>query len=83
MRLTWTLIGVPLVADIFVPCHDNLLVNLAESREMVTDLLTTLPSMFENTVDTGSSLGAALQVAFKIVVSRVAQLACDGRRPEG
>lgn len=55
------------VDDVFLPCPDNLLVNLHESKEMVTDLLNQLPNMFENNRETGSALGAALQAAYKLV----------------
>ena len=56
------------VSDVFLPCPDNLLVNLQESKEMVTDLLNQLPNMFENNRETGSALGAALQASYKLVV---------------
>ena len=56
-------------SDIFLPCPDSLLVNLHESKELITELLTNLPSMFENTMDTGNALGAALQSAYKLMVS--------------
>jgi len=53
--------------DVFLPCPDNLLVNLAESRELVKDLLNQLPTKFLNSHDTNSSLGPALQAAFKLM----------------
>ena len=55
----------------FLPCPDNLLVNLAESRELVKDLLNQLPTKFLNSHDTNSSLGPALQAAFKLMVSYI------------
>lgn len=59
------------VEDAFIPCPDNLLVNLKECKELIKDLLTQLPSRFAQSHDNGSALGAALQVAFKLMVSRV------------
>lgn len=53
--------------DIFMPRPDNLLINLKENRELLNDLLDMLPKRFENSHDSGSALGAALQVAFKMM----------------
>ena len=61
--------NIVIISDIFLPCPDNLLVNLQESKELVIDLLNQLPSMFENNMETGSALGAALQAAYKMMVS--------------
>ncbi|KAK3591332.1 hypothetical protein CHS0354_028438 [Potamilus streckersoni] len=55
------------VDDVFLPCPDNLLVNLGESKELVIDLLNQLPAMFEGNMETSSALGATLQVAFKLL----------------
>lgn len=55
------------VDDVFLPCPDNLLVNLQESKEMVSDLLNQLPTLFEHNRETGSALGAALQAAYKLI----------------
>ena len=57
-----------LLLDIFLPCPDNLLVNLQESKELVLDLLGQIPVLFEDNLETGSALGAALQAAHKLVV---------------
>jgi hypothetical protein len=57
------------IVDVFLPCPDNLLVNLAESRELVKYLLNQLPSKFPTSHDTNSALGAALQAAYKLMVS--------------
>ncbi|CAG2214536.1 SEC24 [Mytilus edulis] len=57
------------VDDVFLPCPDNLLVNLQESKEMVSDLLNQLPTLFESNRETGSALGAALQAAYKLIHS--------------
>lgn len=51
-----------------MPRPDNLLVNLKECKELVKDLLNQLPTRFAETHDPGSALGAALQVAFKLMV---------------
>lgn len=55
------------VDDVFLPYPDNLLVNLKECKELVKDLLTQLPKRFEHAHDTHSALGAALQVAYKLM----------------
>ncbi|XP_053685124.1 protein transport protein Sec24A [Sabethes cyaneus] len=55
------------VDDVFLPYPDNLLVNLKECKELIKDLLTQLPKRFEQTHDTHSALGAALQVAQKLM----------------
>ncbi|KAK7925166.1 hypothetical protein WMY93_007476 [Mugilogobius chulae] len=53
--------------DIFLPTPDSLLVNLNESKELVQDLLKSLPTLFEKTMETQSALGSALQAAFKLL----------------
>ncbi|XP_065366704.1 protein transport protein Sec24A isoform X2 [Calliphora vicina] len=55
------------IDDPFLPRPDNLLVNLKECKELVKDLLNQLPKRFAETHDPGSALGAALQVAFKLM----------------
>ncbi|XP_041363025.1 protein transport protein Sec24A-like isoform X2 [Gigantopelta aegis] len=60
---------VPDLEDIFLPCPDNLLVNLHESKDLVIDLLSQLPGLFEGNGETGSALGAALQAAYKMMSS--------------
>ncbi|KAB0790749.1 hypothetical protein PPYR_15654 [Photinus pyralis] len=55
------------VDDVFLPCPDNLVVNLSERKELVTDLLAQLPTRFLSSHDTGSALGAALQAAHKLI----------------
>lgn len=57
------------IDDPFLPCPDNLLINLNECKDLIKDLLTQLPTRFANTHDSNSALGAALQVAFKLMVS--------------
>ncbi|XP_055374325.1 protein transport protein Sec24A [Condylostylus longicornis] len=57
------------IEDPFIPCPDNLLVNLKECKELVKDLLSKLPTRFADSHDPGSCLGAALQVAFKLMMS--------------
>lgn len=58
-------------ADVFLPYPDNLLVNLKECKELIKDLLTQLPKRFEHAHDSNSALGAALQVAFKLMVCSI------------
>lgn len=55
------------VDDAFLPTPDNLLVNLKDRMELVRDLLIQLPGRYANTYDTHSALGAALQVAYKMI----------------
>ncbi|KAF6082884.1 SEC24-like protein A, COPII coat complex component [Phyllostomus discolor] len=55
------------IEDVFIPMPENLLVNLNESKELVQDLLKTLPQMFTKTLETQSALGPALQAAFKLM----------------
>lgn len=55
------------IDDVFIPTHDSLLVNLKESRELVVDLLSSLPGMFSHTRETRSALGPALQAAYKLM----------------
>ncbi|XP_054611063.1 protein transport protein Sec24A isoform X2 [Dunckerocampus dactyliophorus] len=56
------------IEDIFLPTPDSLLVNLNESKELVQDLLKSLPTLFEKTMETQSVLGSALQAAFKLLL---------------
>lgn len=56
------------IEDPFLPCPDNLLINLNECKELIKDLLCQLPKRFENSYDSNSALGAALQIAFKLMV---------------
>lgn len=53
--------------DVFLPCPDNLLINLKECRELINDLLLQLPKRFSTEHDSKSALGSALQAAFKLM----------------
>ncbi|KAM4620657.1 protein transport protein Sec24A isoform 2-T3 [Polymixia lowei] len=55
------------IEDIFLPTPDSLLVNLNECKELVQDLLKSLPHIFGKTMETQSALGPALQAAFKLL----------------
>ncbi|XP_066502177.1 protein transport protein Sec24A isoform X3 [Hoplias malabaricus] len=55
------------IEEIFLPTPDSLLVNLNECKELVQDLLKSLPQMFTRTMETHSALGPALQAAFKLM----------------
>lgn len=57
------------VDDVFLPCPDNLLVNLHDRADLVTDLLAQLPTHFNGTYDQNSALGAALQAAHKLMAA--------------
>ncbi|XP_061690846.1 protein transport protein Sec24B [Syngnathoides biaculeatus] len=55
------------IDDVFIPSHDSLMVNWKESKELIKDLLTSLPAMFSESRETQSALGPALQAAFKLM----------------
>ncbi|KOC69209.1 Protein transport protein Sec24B [Habropoda laboriosa] len=55
------------IDDVFLPCPENLIVNLKEREELVRDLLVQLPTKFQGTHDTNNALGAALQAAYKLM----------------
>ena len=52
--------------DMFLPSPSDLLVNLNDCKDLVTTLLTELPTMFSQSNHTQSALGAALQAAYKM-----------------
>lgn len=54
------------IDDMFLPSPSDLLVNLNENRGLVHQLLEELPSMFADSNETHSALGAALQASFKM-----------------
>jgi protein transport protein SEC24 len=62
-------------SDVFLPNYENILVNLQSKRaqieEFLTEILPTFPLDNPNDVvyDTGSALGAALTVAYKVLSS--------------
>lgn len=56
------------IEEPFLPCPDNLLINLGECKELIRDLLQQLPKRFAHSYDTNSALGAALQIAYKMMV---------------
>ncbi|XP_031454250.1 protein transport protein Sec24A [Phasianus colchicus] len=55
------------IEDVFIPMPENLLVNLNENKELIQDLLKSLPQMFTKSLETQSALGPALQAAFKLM----------------
>lgn len=55
------------IDDVFLPCPDNLLINVKACKDLIKDLLSQLPTRFANSHDSGSALGAALQVAYKLM----------------
>ena len=55
--------------DLFLPVMDGLLVNVKENKEMILELLETLPGSFSKQTDTGSATGAAMTAARKMVAS--------------
>lgn len=55
------------IDDVFVPSPDSLLVNIHESKALVQDLLTNLPSIHAQNGEPTSALGAAVQAAYKLV----------------
>ncbi len=56
------------IDDVFLPKPTDLLVNLAESRSAIENLLGRLNDMFQDNTVIGSALGPALQAAFKLMV---------------
>ena len=59
------------IEDMFVPCPEDLLVNLDQSRPLVEEFLTMLPEAHNSTYQTQSALGSALQAAYKLMVGHV------------
>lgn len=57
------------IEDVFLPTPDNLLVNLKDKMELVAELLVQLPTRYNNTFDNNSALGAALQVAYRMMMA--------------
>lgn len=55
------------IDDMFLPCPENLLVNLSECHDLIKDLLTQLPKQYAESYNTESALGAALQAAYKLL----------------
>lgn len=52
------------LTDLELPIPDDLVVTLKDSKEIVYALFESLPKMFENTLNNGSCLTLALDVAF-------------------
>lgn len=65
------------IEDIFLPCPNDLLVNLNESKRLVIELLEQLPTKFNNTQEVSSALGAALQVRYIFLDDCYVLLTCD------
>ena len=55
------------VAEVYTPLHEGLLVDLADSMEVVQSLVESLPEMFAATSNTQSCLGPALQGAYMVM----------------
>jgi protein transport protein SEC24 len=67
------------VDDVFLPTPCDLLANLANCRQQITQMLTELPEMFNGSHETENCLGAALQAAYKLVAptgGRITVLQC-------
>jgi protein transport protein SEC24 len=62
-----SMLTVPDLTDLFVPLPDDLLVNLAESRESIDMLLDSLPQMHASSPSPASCLGAALTAAYRVM----------------
>jgi len=56
--------------DMFVPLSTGFLVGLDESRELIEQLLTQLPTMFAGAASAESALGAATQAVLAALVRR-------------
>lgn len=57
------------ITDMFIPFPENLIVNLHEQMELIKHLLQQIPEKFKDSYDTNCALGAALQAAYKLMVS--------------
>ncbi|TEB34350.1 CPII coat sec24 protein [Coprinellus micaceus] len=55
------------IDDVFLPKPNDLLVNLAEARESMENLLDKIGNMFQENSIIGSALGPALQAGFKLM----------------
>lgn len=55
------------VDDAFVPCPDNVLVDVATQRDLLKKLLNELPSYFEQTQRTSPCFAAAINAAVKTI----------------
>lgn len=55
---------VPDVQDVYTPLHTDLIVQLAECREHLKQLLNSIPTMFENNRVAESAFGAAIKASF-------------------
>ena len=61
-----TQLNVSDIDDMFLPSPSDLLVNLNDCKKLVEGLLEELPTMFTESYQTQSALGAALQAAYKM-----------------
>lgn len=64
--------------ELFIPIPDELLVNLSDSREQVEMLLETLPTIHQSSRTSETAVGAAIRVAFKLMVSDFIVLSTSG-----
>ena len=57
----------PDLDELILPMPDSLMVNLHENRESIANFLQSMPSLFNNTFETDSALGSALQAAYHLL----------------
>ncbi|KAI9015886.1 Sec23/Sec24 trunk domain-containing protein [Phycomyces nitens] len=62
--------------DIFLPQPSDLLVELSESKAVISALLEKLPEMFKDTLVVTNALGSALQAAHKMVSVNGGKIIC-------
>ncbi|RCI02763.1 COPII subunit [Rhizopus stolonifer] len=62
--------------DVYLPSPSDLLANLTESIQSLKTLLEKLPSMFKDSVNVNSALGAGLQAAFKMLSPSGGKIIC-------
>ncbi|GAA6027153.1 hypothetical protein JCM8097_002435 [Rhodosporidiobolus ruineniae] len=53
--------------DVFLPMPNDILVNLAEAKSGIENILGRLNDMFQDSHNTGNALGAGLQAAYKLI----------------
>ncbi|OQV24760.1 Protein transport protein Sec24B [Hypsibius exemplaris] len=64
----WKMLTVADIDDVFIPSTEGILVRLHESMDAVRDLIARLPEIFKGQRDTHSCMGAAIQIAHRLLL---------------